>query len=40
MYENQYLVVSFIFANTKGINLLGRDVLRLLNERLLGKLAK
>ena len=30
MYENQCLVVQFIVANTKGPNLLGRDVLRLL----------
>ena len=30
MYENQCLVVPFIAANTKGLNLLGRDVLRLL----------
>ena len=30
MYENQCLVVPFIVANTKGPNLLGRDVLRLL----------
>ena len=28
--ENQCLVLSFIVANTKGPNLLGRDVLRLL----------
>ena len=30
MNENQYLVVPFIVANTRGPNLLGRDVLRLL----------
>ena len=30
MYENQCLVVQFIVANTKGPNLLGSDVLRLL----------
>ena len=30
MYENQCLVVSFIVANTKGPNLLGRDVVILL----------
>ena len=30
IYENQCLVVPFIVANTKGPNLLGRDVLRLL----------
>ena len=30
MYENQCLVVSFIVVNTKGTNLLGRCVLRLL----------
>ena len=38
MYENQCLVVSLIVAKTKGPNLLGRDVLRLLRfnrERLL-----
>ena len=29
MYENRCLVVLFIVANTKGPNLLGRDVLRL-----------
>ena len=30
IYENQYLVVLFIVASTKGSNLLRRDVLRLL----------
>ena len=40
MYHNQGLVVLFIFANTKGLNLLGRDVVRLSNERLLRKLVK
>ena len=30
LYENQCLVVLFIVANTKGPNLLVRDVLRLL----------
>ena len=30
MYENQCLVVSFIVVNTKGTNLLGKCVLRLL----------
>ena len=38
MFENQCLVVSFIVVNTKGTNLLGRCVLRLLllhRERLL-----
>ena len=30
MYENRCLIVLFIVANTKGPNLLGRDVLRLL----------
>ena len=30
VYENQCLVVLFIVANTKGPNLLGRDVLRFL----------
>ena len=30
MYKTQYLVVSFIAANTKGQNLLGRGILRFL----------
>ena len=39
MYENQWLVVSFIVANTKGPNLLERDVLKLLRLKW-GKIVK